>query len=94
MGGDGTDTADVDMNEEVRDRFEMLTDHDHSGAAGEGSADITLGSILFTDQSSLAAPASGKTVIWTEGGRLSQRTNGGSVEIIQEAHASHTSATT
>ena len=55
---------------------------------------MTLGSTLFTDQAELDAPASGKTIIWTTGGRLKQRTNGGSTEIIQEAHASHTAATT
>ena len=94
MGGDGTDAGDVDMNEEVRDRFEMLSDHDHSGSAGEGSAAMTLNSVQFSDQADLAAPGAGKTIIWTTGGRLKQRTNGGSTEIIQEAHASHTAATT
>ena len=95
MGGDGTDTGDVDMNEEVRDRFEMLSDHVHAGSDGEGSADIVPDSVQFTDQSDLAAPGAGKTVVWSNGGRLKQRAGaGGSVEIIQEAHASHTAATT
>ena len=91
---DADATTDVDMNEEVRDRFEMLSDHPHSGAAGEGSAAMTPNTVLFTDQAELDAPASGKTIIWTTGGRLKQRTNGGSTEIIQEAHASHIAATT
>ena len=91
---DADDSTDVDMNEEVRDRFEMFTDHVHDGSDGEGSADIVPDSVQFTDQTDFDAPASGKTIIWTNGGRLKQRTNAGSVEIIQEAHASHTAATT
>ena len=94
MGGDGTDATDVNANEEIRDRFEMLTDHPHDGSAGEGSAALAPQTVLLTDKSDEAAPAAGKTVVWTGSGRLKQRTNGGSVEIIQEAHASHTSATT
>lgn len=97
MGGDDDADAstDVDLNEEIRDRMEMLTDHVHDGSDGEGSADIVPDAVRYTDQSDLSAPGAGLTVVWSNGGRLKQRAGaGGSVEIIQEAHASHTSATT
>ena len=93
MLGDGTTGTDVNVNEEIRDRMTMLTDHVHSGAVGEGSANLTLSSTQFTDGSTPSAPASGKTISWTGAGRLSQRASGGAAQIIQEAHSSHTSAT-
>tara|TARA_R110002110_G_scaffold43035_4_gene134328 strand:- start:617 stop:949 length:333 start_codon:yes stop_codon:yes gene_type:complete len=93
MLGDGSTGTDINVNEEIRDRMTMLSDHVHSGAVGEGSANLTLSSTQFTDVSTPSAPASGKTIIWTGSGRLSQRTNGGAAEIIQEAHSAHTSAT-
>ena len=70
--------------------FTDMESHAHSGAAGDGSAALTPNTVLFTDQADEDAPASGKTILWTNSGKLHQRTNGGSAEEFDVVGHTHT----
>jgi hypothetical protein len=74
----------------VTDAFTALNAHTHDGSGGDGSANITPSSVLFTDQSDLDAPASGKTVLWSNAGKLHQRTNGGAAQEMDVVGHTHT----
>ena len=74
----------------VTDAFTALNAHTHDGTGGDGSANITPSSVLFTDQSDLDAPASGKTVLWSNAGKLHQRTNGGAAQEFDVVGHTHT----
>ena len=74
----------------VTDAFNDLSAHTHDGTGGDGSANITPASVLFTDQSDPDAPASGKTIIWTNSGKLHQRKHGGAAEEFDVVGHTHT----
>jgi hypothetical protein len=74
----------------VTDAFTALNAHTHDGSGGDGSANITPSSVLFTDQADLDAPASGKTVLWSNSGKLHQRTNGGAAQEMDVVGHGHT----
>lgn len=73
-GGDDSAGHGDDLNVEVRDRFEALGQHKHTGAPGDGSADMgPLAMVTMTDAAAPNAPGAGKTVIYTRAGRLRYR---------------------
>jgi len=74
----------------VTDAFTALNAHTHDGSGGDGSANITPSSVLFTDQSDLSAPASGKTVLWSNSGKLHQRKYGGAAQEMDVVGHTHT----
>ena len=63
------------MNTHIRDNLNALSTHSHSGAAGDGSADLAgVDSITTDDQGSTpSAPGSNKVIIFSEGGVLKMR---------------------
>lgn len=78
-----------DWNTYIRDNWTFFATHTHSGASGDGSAALAPNTVLFTDRSDEDAPASGKTILWTNSGKLHQRTNGGSAEEFSVAGHTH-----
>ncbi|MCH8236461.1 MAG: hypothetical protein IIC29_10110, partial [Chloroflexi bacterium] len=54
----------------IKTPFGDLNTHTHDGSGGDGSADITPNSVRYTDQADEAAPAAGKTITWSNSGKL------------------------
>ena len=73
------------LNAQLRDPLELLEQHDHNGAVGDGSADL-LGvvSITVTDAVAPSAPASGLTTLYATSARPGYIPNGGSATPISD----------
>jgi hypothetical protein len=83
------------MNTHIRDNLNALSAHTHSGAAGDGSADLAgVDSITTDDQGSTpSAPGSNKVIIFSEGGVLKMRAGAsGSALTFSTTDHTHTVA--
>jgi hypothetical protein len=83
------------MNTHIRDNLNALSTHSHSGAAGDGSADLAgVDSITTDDQGSTpSAPGSNKVIIFSEGGVLKMRA-GASGSALTFSTTDHTHTVT
>lgn len=79
------------MNTYLRDNLNALSTHTHDGAPGGGTAELAgVDSVTTDDIADPSAPGAGKTVIWTNSGKLHQRAGAaGTAEEIEVTGHTH-----
>lgn len=89
---DGTKVTGTFMNQQVRDNFNALDQHGHSGSAGDGAT--TLGDltyITFIDAAAPSAPGGTLTRIFTTGTALAWRSGAaGTTNVVAASVHEHT----
>jgi hypothetical protein len=75
------------LNTYGRDNFNAQSSHAHTGALGDGSADINPDSVTLDSVSEPATPASGKLVLWVDTETAKVKDSSGTVTAISlEGH--------
>ena len=83
------------LNAQIRDNFNALSPHKHTGAAGDGSSTLENVDSITTDDagSTPSAPGSSKVIIFSEGGVLKMRA-GASGSALTFSTTDHTHTVT
>lgn len=78
------------LNTYHRDNLNDMSDHKHSGAPGDGSANLTrMFTITFDHISDPAAPGLGKTILYAKAGGLFFRRDTGAVTQLSIVGHTH-----
>lgn len=79
------------LNTEIRDQLLHYAIHNHDGGSGNGASAIDPTTFRMNDSADPAAPGSGKTIIWTNSGKLHQRAGAaGAAEEFSVVGHTHT----
>ena len=86
---DGEIPSKANLNE-VGNKLTDLDQHSHTGADGDGSADINPDTVTFDSISEPSTPAAGKLVAWNDGETLKVKDSSGTATVISLATHTHT----
>ena len=78
------------LNAQLKDNLNALSTHTHSGAAGDGSADLAgVDSIVIDSTSAPSSPSANDIIAWVDGETLKMKKSDGTVQAFSLAGHTH-----